>query len=74
MRVLQINKDYVGTGADRCARELFEELPRLGIASALWVARRRAGEPRGVQGIQNPWERALAPLEAASHEPPGPTR
>jgi glycosyltransferase involved in cell wall biosynthesis len=64
MRVLQLNIDYSGTGADRCARELYEELPKLGIETTMWVSRRRASLPRPVRAIQQGWERYLTPLEA----------
>ena len=63
MRVLQLNIDYSGTGADRCARELYEELPKRGVETAMWVSGRTAGTPSGVRTIQFPWERCLAPLE-----------
>jgi glycosyltransferase involved in cell wall biosynthesis len=64
MRILQLNIDQLGTGADRCARELYEELPKLGVESAMWVSGRAPGTPSGVRTIQFPWERYLAPLEA----------
>lgn len=64
MRVLQLNMQYQGTGADRCARELHEELPGLGIASSLWVGRHGAGDPVGIRSLQSSWERFLSPLEA----------
>lgn len=64
MRVLQLNIDHSGTGADRCARELYEELPKLGVETAMWVRGRTAGTPPGVRGIQYRWEKYLAPLEA----------
>ena len=64
MRVLQLNMQYQGTGADRCARELHEELPGLGIQSSLWVGRQQSGDPPGMRPMQAPWERFLAPLEA----------
>ncbi|MDT8070867.1 MAG: glycosyltransferase [Terriglobia bacterium] len=63
MRVLQLNIDYAGTGADRCARELYEGLPQLGIATSMWVSGRKPSPP-GVWAIQAPWERLLTPLEA----------
>jgi glycosyltransferase involved in cell wall biosynthesis len=63
MRVLQLNMQYQATGADRCARELHEELPGLGIASSLWVGRRGQGDPFGVRQLQAPWEWLLSPLE-----------
>jgi glycosyltransferase involved in cell wall biosynthesis len=62
MRVLQLNIDHAGTGADRCARELYEELPRLSVESSMWVSDRGPAIP-GVRGIQFRWEKHLAPLE-----------
>jgi glycosyltransferase involved in cell wall biosynthesis len=64
MRVLQLNMNYSGTGADRCARELYEGLPAWGIETAMWVGDRRPGDPPEVHAVRNPWERFLAPLEA----------
>jgi glycosyltransferase involved in cell wall biosynthesis len=64
MRVLQLNIDYSGTGADRCARELYEELPKLGVETAMWVSGRNPGTPPEVRGIQFRWEKYLTPLEA----------
>jgi len=64
MRVLQLNIHYSGTGADRCARELYEHLPSVGVETAMWVAERNSGDPAGVRALQYPWERALVPLEA----------
>jgi glycosyltransferase involved in cell wall biosynthesis len=64
MRVLQLNMQYQATGADRCARELHEELPSLGIKSSLWVGRRGPGDPSSVRPLQAPWEWILSPLEA----------
>jgi glycosyltransferase involved in cell wall biosynthesis len=64
MRVLQLNMHYRGTGADRCARELFEGLPSVGVETAMWVADARPGDPPEVQAFRNGWERVLAPLEA----------
>jgi glycosyltransferase involved in cell wall biosynthesis len=64
MRVLQLNIDHSGTGADRCARELYEELPRLGIETGMWVSARGPETPLEVRGIQFGWEKYLAPLEA----------
>lgn len=63
MRVLQLNIQYRGTGADRCARELYEWLPTVGLASEMWVADRKPGDPAGVRAIRPRRERALAPLE-----------
>jgi glycosyltransferase involved in cell wall biosynthesis len=64
MRVLQLNIDHFGTGADRCARELFEELPKLGVKTSMWVSRRRANTPTEVRAIRRAWEHWLDPLEA----------
>jgi glycosyltransferase involved in cell wall biosynthesis len=64
MRVLQINIQHSGTGADRCARELFEGLPDLGVQTAMWVSDPPAGDPANVRAIRFPWERMLFPLEA----------
>lgn len=65
MRVLQLNMHYCGTGADRCARELYQGLPEAGIAkSGMWVADRRDGDPPDVRALRPARERALAPLEA----------
>lgn len=63
MRVLQLNIDHSGTGADRAARELYEELPKLGVETAMWVSGRNPETPLGVLGIQFRWEKYLAPLE-----------
>ena len=63
MRVLQLNIDYSGTGADRCARELYEDLPRVGIETSMWVSGRGPATPPVVRGVQAPWEKHLAPLE-----------
>jgi len=64
MRVLQINIHYRGTGADRCARELFQFLPGLGIDSSMWVSDRVPGDDGAVRAIRSGWERHLFPLEA----------
>jgi hypothetical protein len=64
MRVLQLNIDYSGTGADRCARELYEELPKLGVETAMWVSGRNPGTPPEVREVQFRWEKYLTPLEA----------
>jgi glycosyltransferase involved in cell wall biosynthesis len=63
MRVLQLNIHYSGTGADRCARELYEYLPSLGVDSAMWVAERRLSDANDVIGLRSAWERVLFPLE-----------
>jgi glycosyltransferase involved in cell wall biosynthesis len=63
MRVLQININYRGTGADRCARELYQGLPSLGIESSMWVSDRSPGDDAAVRGIRLKWERYLFPLE-----------
>jgi len=64
MRVLQLNIDHSETGADRCARELYEELPKLGFETAMWVSGRSPATPPDVRRIQYGWEKYLAPLEA----------
>lgn len=63
MRVLQLNIDYSGTGADRAGRELYEELPKLGVETAMWVSGRNPETPPGVLRIPFRWEKYLAPLE-----------
>jgi glycosyltransferase involved in cell wall biosynthesis len=63
MRVLQLNINYSGTGADRCARELYEDLPSLGIKTAMWVSEHNPGDPPDVRALRFPWERWLLPLE-----------
>jgi glycosyltransferase involved in cell wall biosynthesis len=63
MRVLQLNIDHSGTGADRAARELYEELPKLGVETAMWVSGRNPETPPGVLRIPFRWEKYLAPLE-----------
>lgn len=63
MRVIQLNIDYRGTGADRCARELFECLPSVGVDTNMLVRRRQPDDPEGVRALTNHWERFLAPLE-----------
>jgi glycosyltransferase involved in cell wall biosynthesis len=64
MRVLQLNIDHSGTGADRCARELYEDLPKLSIETSMWIRNRSPETPPAVRGIQFRWEEYLAPLEA----------
>ena len=64
MRVLQLNIHYRGTGADRCARELYQRLPGLGIESSMWVSDRGVGDDAAVRAIRSGWERHLLPLEA----------
>lgn len=63
-RVLQLNMHYSGSGADRCARELFHGLPSLGIETAFWVGERRPGDPAAIRGLRRSWEPWLTPLEA----------
>src|SRR5580704_6238748 len=64
MRILQLNIHYTGTGADRCARELYAGLPAIGIETAMWVSDRKPGDPPAVQAVRMPRERFLASLEA----------
>src|SRR5690242_10794860 len=64
MRVLQLNIHYTGTGADRCARELYEGLPTVGVETAMWVSDRQPGDPPEIQAVRRPWEHMLSALEA----------
>lgn len=63
MRVLQLNMHYRGAGSDRCARELYEKLPSVGVESAMWVGERHQGDAPGVRGLRRNWEPWLTPLE-----------
>ncbi|HVJ06286.1 MAG TPA: glycosyltransferase [Candidatus Saccharimonadales bacterium] len=63
MRVLQLNIHYSGSGADRCAHELYEDLPSVGIQTAMWVSDRNPGDSPDVRALRFPWERWLLPLE-----------
>lgn len=64
MRVLHLSLGYNSTGADRAARELFEQLPGIGIETALWIGEYRRDLPQGVSYLPRSWERFLFPLEA----------
>ncbi len=64
MHVLHINKDYTGTGADRCARELFLQMPALGIQSAMWIADPRPDLPPDARALRKTLERFTFPLES----------
>lgn len=64
MRVLQLNINYRGTGADRCARELYEKLPGCGVDVSFWVSRRRPGDPPEVRELCDFVDATTAPLEA----------
>jgi glycosyltransferase involved in cell wall biosynthesis len=55
---------YRGAGADRCARELYEDLPAQGVESSMWVSERRPADPPEILGLKRAWERFVAPLEA----------
>ncbi|WP_109486761.1 glycosyltransferase [Occallatibacter savannae] len=63
MRVLQLSLGYCSTGADRCARELFEKLPGMGIETEMWIGEYRRDLPAGVKYLPRPWERFLFALE-----------
>ena len=64
MRVLHLSLGYNSTGADRCARELFERLPKFGVETAMWIGEYSRDLPPGVSYFPRPWERFLFPLEA----------
>jgi glycosyltransferase involved in cell wall biosynthesis len=63
VKVLQLNINFRGTGADRCARELYEMLPGRGVEVAFWAARRLAGDPPEVGELCDFVDAATAPLE-----------
>jgi len=67
MRVLILSLSYRGGGAQRCARELFEWLPGLGIETQMWVGERSPSDPAGVVGLKRSWEQTLGFLEAMPH-------
>lgn len=62
MRVLLISPNYHGGGAERCARDLFDHLPSVGVETEMWVAVRRPDDPPGVKCIRIPGERWGYPL------------
>lgn len=64
MRVLHLSLGYNSTGADRCARELFQKLPQIGIETEMWIGEYRRDLPHGVKYLPHRWERFLFALEA----------
>lgn len=67
MRVLLISPTYEGGGAERCARELFEELPKHGVQAELWVAHPPAKAVPNVHGMRKKWEYLFSFLDAFPH-------
>ncbi len=63
MKVLHLSPWYSGGGAERCARDLFDRQPALGIETEMWTARRSAGDPPNVRSLRLPLERYLMPLD-----------
>jgi glycosyltransferase involved in cell wall biosynthesis len=63
VRVLQLNINYRGTGADRCARELYEELPSRGVDVSFWASRRGPEDPAEIRELCDFFDAATAPLE-----------
>jgi len=57
VRVLQLNARYQGGGAERCSRELFEYLPRAGVATDLWICEHDRTAPPAVRTLPLFWER-----------------
>ena len=65
MKVLLINAKFNGGGAERCARELFEYLPRWsGAFTELWVGSRDPELPRGVESMPRRGEGLLSGFDA----------
>jgi glycosyltransferase involved in cell wall biosynthesis len=62
-RVLLISPRYDGGGAERCARELFERLPELGVETTMWTALRGSHDPSGVHCMRTMAERLLFPAD-----------
>ena len=62
MRVLLLSQAYHGGGAERCARELFENLPSVGVETELWLGQPAAGLPPRTRVIRSQAERCLYPL------------
>lgn len=62
MRVLLLSQAYHGGGAERCARELFENLPSVGVETELWLGQPAAGLPPRTRVIRSRAERCLYPL------------
>jgi len=62
MRVLILSQCFHGGGAERCARELFEHLPSVGVETELWVGQPAENLPPNVRVIRSQLERCLYPL------------
>ena len=69
MRVLLISPKYHGGGAERCARELFDGLPSVGIDTTLFVARRAPDDPPNVVPVRLPGEKYLRAFELILKRP-----
>ena len=69
MRVLLISPKYHGGGAERCARELFDGLPSVGIDTTLFVARRAPDDPPNVVPVRLPGEKYLKAFELILKRP-----
>jgi glycosyltransferase involved in cell wall biosynthesis len=70
LRVLILGRTFSGGGAERCARELFEYLPSVGVEPEMWVWVRRGDEPAEVEPLRAGVERLLFPwnLSAAVND------
>lgn len=62
MRVLILSQCLRGGGAERCARELFEYLPEVGVETELWVGQADAQLPARAHVIRYGFERCFYPL------------
>jgi glycosyltransferase involved in cell wall biosynthesis len=62
MRVLLVSQQFHGGGAERCARELFEHLPSVGVETEMWVGESDARLPERVRPVRSVVERCLYPL------------
>lgn len=63
LRVLQLSRCSGGTGAERCARELYDGLPTIGIRTALWVGECLPNDSKEVRPMRFSWEKYLVPME-----------
>ena len=63
MRIAFITPRYRGGGAERCARELFEQTRAAGHDARMLVARRTADDPARVTAVRFPGEKYLRALE-----------
>lgn len=62
MRVLLLSQRFHGGGAERCARELFEALPSVGLQTEMWVGEAEPGLPTDVRVLRSSVERCLYPM------------